>query len=50
LKARRTQTNPANDTLDIYIADPNDAGMLDIVGFDSAAPNLIAAFAREAVC
>ncbi|HEY7981685.1 MAG TPA: TROVE domain-containing protein [Candidatus Eremiobacteraceae bacterium] len=31
------------------IADPNDAGMLDIVGFDSAAPNLIAAFAREAV-
>jgi 60 kDa SS-A/Ro ribonucleoprotein len=31
------------------IADPNDAGMLDIVGFDSAAPNLIAAFAREAM-
>jgi len=23
--------------------------MLDIVGFDSAAPNLIAAFAREAI-
>lgn len=29
------------------IADPNDAGMLDVVGFDTAAPNLIAAFARE---
>ncbi len=29
------------------IADPNDAGMLDVVGFDAVAPNLIAAFARE---
>jgi 60 kDa SS-A/Ro ribonucleoprotein len=28
------------------IADPNDAGMLDVVGFDAAAPALIAAFAR----
>jgi 60 kDa SS-A/Ro ribonucleoprotein len=28
------------------IADPNDAGMLDVVGFDSAAPALIADFAR----
>jgi len=28
------------------IADPNDAGMLDVVGFDTAAPDLIAAFAR----
>jgi 60 kDa SS-A/Ro ribonucleoprotein len=28
------------------IADPNDAGMLDVVGFDSAAPNMISAFAR----
>lgn len=27
------------------IADPNDAGMLDVVGFDSAAPELIARFA-----
>lgn len=26
------------------IADPNDAGMLDVVGFDTAAPNLIAEF------
>jgi 60 kDa SS-A/Ro ribonucleoprotein len=26
------------------IADPNDAGMLDVVGFDTAAPNLISAF------
>lgn len=28
------------------IADPNDAGMLDVVGFDSASPDLIADFAR----
>lgn len=28
------------------IADPNDAGMLDVVGFDSASPGLIADFAR----
>jgi len=28
------------------IADPNDAGMLDIAGFDSAAPALISQFAR----
>ncbi len=28
------------------IADPNDGGMLDVVGFDSAAPELIADFAR----
>ena len=26
------------------IADPNDAGMLDVVGFDAAAPNAIADF------
>jgi 60 kDa SS-A/Ro ribonucleoprotein len=29
------------------IADPSDPGMLDVVGFDSAAPNVIAEFARE---
>ena len=28
------------------IADPNDAGMLDVVGFDTATPQLIADFAR----
>jgi 60 kDa SS-A/Ro ribonucleoprotein len=28
------------------IADPADAGMLDVVGFDSAVPNLISEFAR----
>ena len=27
------------------IADPEDAGMLDVVGFDAAAPQLIADFA-----
>lgn len=29
------------------IADPNDSGMLDVVGFDTAAPELISDFARE---
>jgi 60 kDa SS-A/Ro ribonucleoprotein len=29
------------------IADPNDAGMLDVVGFDTAAPNVMADFIRE---
>ena len=28
------------------IADPNDAGMLDVVGFDTATPEVIADFAR----
>jgi 60 kDa SS-A/Ro ribonucleoprotein len=31
------------------IADPGDAGMLDVVGFDTATPQLIADFARHAV-
>jgi 60 kDa SS-A/Ro ribonucleoprotein len=30
------------------IADPNDPGMLDVVGFDAAAPAVIADFARGA--
>ena len=29
------------------IADPNDAGMMDVVGFDSAAPGVIADFMRD---
>lgn len=28
------------------IADPKDAGMLDVVGFDTATPDLIRAFVR----
>ena len=28
------------------IADPNDAGMLDVVGFDTASPEIISSFAR----
>ncbi|MEL6525643.1 MAG: TROVE domain-containing protein, partial [Chloroflexota bacterium] len=28
------------------IANPNDKGMLDVVGFDTAAPNVMSAFAR----
>jgi 60 kDa SS-A/Ro ribonucleoprotein len=31
---------------DFSIADPNDPGMLDVVGFDTAAPQLIADFSR----
>lgn len=31
------------------IADPDDAGMLDVVGFDTATPQLIADFARRAM-
>ena len=31
---------------DVTIADPTDAGMLDIAGFDSATPSLISGFAR----
>ena len=31
------------------IADPADAGMLDVVGFDMATPRLIADFARGAL-
>jgi 60 kDa SS-A/Ro ribonucleoprotein len=31
---------------DISIADPQDAGMLDVVGFDSAAPGLISSFVK----
>lgn len=31
------------------IADPDDAGMLDIVGFDSAAPSVISDFARGVI-
>ena len=29
------------------IADPNDAGMLDVVGFDTATPSVIADFATK---
>jgi 60 kDa SS-A/Ro ribonucleoprotein len=32
---------------DFSIADPEDAGMLDVVGFDSAAPAVMADFARQ---
>jgi 60 kDa SS-A/Ro ribonucleoprotein len=31
------------------IADPNDAGMLDVVGFDTAIPSVISDFGRRAV-
>jgi 60 kDa SS-A/Ro ribonucleoprotein len=31
------------------IADPNDGGMLDVVGFDTATPQLISDFARDAL-
>jgi 60 kDa SS-A/Ro ribonucleoprotein len=31
------------------VADPNDGGMLDVVGFDTATPQLISDFARGAL-
>jgi 60 kDa SS-A/Ro ribonucleoprotein len=31
---------------DFTIADPKDAGMMDVVGFDTTAPSVIADFAR----
>ncbi len=31
---------------DFSIADPNDAGMLDVVGFDTSTPNLITEFSK----
>ncbi|GAA4793994.1 TROVE domain-containing protein [Actinomycetospora chlora] len=31
---------------DVSIADPSDPGMLDVAGFDAAAPGLVAAFSR----
>jgi 60 kDa SS-A/Ro ribonucleoprotein len=34
---------------DVSIADPSDAGMLDVAGFDSAVPNLLADFSRGTV-
>jgi 60 kDa SS-A/Ro ribonucleoprotein len=32
------------------IADPGDAGQLDVVGFDTGTPDLISAFSRGEVC
>jgi 60 kDa SS-A/Ro ribonucleoprotein len=53
LRQYREQVNPAAKLIVVgmtstrfSIADPSDAGMLDIAGFDSATPNLIADFAR----
>lgn len=34
---------------DVSIADPNDPGMLDVVGFDTSAPQLIAEFSRGGI-
>jgi len=48
----RKQFGPAKSAVvgmvanDFTIADPSDLGQLDVVGFDTAAPNLLAQFAR----
>jgi 60 kDa SS-A/Ro ribonucleoprotein len=34
---------------DVSIADPDDPGMLDVAGFDSAVPNLVADFSRGTI-
>lgn len=53
LRRYREQVNPHAKLIvvgmtatDFTIADPNDAGMLDVAGFDSAVPSLLADFAR----
>lgn len=54
LDAYRKQVNPDAKLIVVgmtstgfSIADPNDAGMLDVVGFDSSAPAVMADFARN---
>jgi 60 kDa SS-A/Ro ribonucleoprotein len=56
LKAYRKAINPearlgviAMVANDFSIADPNDAGMIDVVGFDTATPQILSDFARGAV-
>jgi 60 kDa SS-A/Ro ribonucleoprotein len=34
---------------DFTIADPNDGGMMDVVGFDTSAPTVMADFSRGAL-
>ncbi|MEV0297101.1 hypothetical protein [Nocardia sp. NPDC050710] len=41
-------THTAHTATTFSIADPSDAGMLDIAGFDSAVPALLADIARDA--
>lgn len=47
------RTAAAADTLKgaptFTIADPDDPGMLDVVGFDTAAPTVIADFSRGGI-
>jgi len=39
--------HPAQDDVErVHDRDPNDRGMIDVVGFDPATPPLIADFAR----
>lgn len=56
LKSYRKSVNPAARSAviamvanDFSIADPNDAGMLDVVGFDTATPQILSDFAQGAV-
>ena len=53
LKDYRNKMNPEAKLIvvgmtanEFTIADPSDAGMLDVVGFDTAAPNIMADFTR----
>lgn len=54
LNSYRTKVNPKAKLVtvgmavnDFSIADPTDAGQLDVVGFDTSTPSVIADFARE---
>jgi len=56
LKAYRKQFNPQAKLIvvgmnsnEFSIADPDDAGMLDVVGFDTSAPRVISDFSKGAI-
>ena len=50
LEARKNELRAKGVRLhDFTIGDPNDAGTLSVVGFDTAAPQLMADFARGEV-
>lgn len=47
VNSRAKMVVAAMEANNISIADPNDAGMMDVCGFDSAVPSLIADFSRD---
>lgn len=47
VNSRAKMVVAAMESNNVSIADPNDAGMMDVCGFDSAVPSLIADFSRD---